>query len=83
MSQDFMEWAGLDSVRWALLQDKMRLLAETERTPARIMMSMMNDNSIGYREQIVLTYWLGYQQGCLADEVPGRKRARFPIPGIN
>lgn len=62
MTEEFLTWAGLDAARWALLQDKLRQLAVTERTPARIMKALMHDNNIGYREQCVLCYWLGYCQ---------------------
>jgi hypothetical protein len=83
MTEDFMKWAGLDDARWNFLQDKLRRLVETERTPARVIMALMNDNSIGYREQCVLTYWLGRQQGILAHETPVVVNGRYQMAGMN
>lgn len=78
-----MKWAGLDEKRWKLLQDKLRRLVETERTPARIIMALMEDNNIGYREQVVLCYWLGRAQGPIPIDVPGSRKHRYLIAGMN
>lgn len=65
MSEDFLAWAGLTPERWAVLMEKLRQLARTERTAAKIMRALQEDINIGHREQLVLAYWLGYLQASL------------------
>ena len=60
MTEDFLEWAGLTPQRWEELQDRLRNWIKTERTPTRIMKAMLEDQNLGYREQVILSYWLGY-----------------------
>jgi hypothetical protein len=70
MTEEFLAWAGLIPKRWAELQEKLRGWAVTERTPAGIMKAMLDDPLLGYREQVVLAYWLGYLQASVKLQMP-------------
>jgi len=62
MTDEFMTWAGLDEARWNELQSRLRRLVETERTPARVLMVLAENNETSARESLVLSYWLGRLQ---------------------
>lgn len=73
---DFLEFVGLTPQRWVELQEKLRGWVMTEKTPARVMRAMMDDIMIGYREQVVLAFYLGYSQGEVKGEAKRVNRIR-------
>lgn len=79
-NEDFFEYVGLTPQRWAQLQKKLKGLARTEKTPAQIMRVMMEDTSVGSREQVILAFYLGFSQG---ETKPRTRDIRILKAGLN
>lgn len=62
MTDEFMDWAGLTPERWAQLMHRLNRPGLIACTNAEMLRTIAEDAEIGYREQMVIAFWLGLSQ---------------------